>query len=67
MRPLDRILGRAGALVVTGENLPGHDDEGDENISMYEPRAETIAEHDAAMARYLQHYRNAAVSSADPR
>ena len=67
VRPLDRILGRAGALVVTGENLPGHDDEGDEHISMYEPRAETIAEHDAAMARYQQHYRNAAVSNADPR
>jgi sugar (pentulose or hexulose) kinase len=67
VRPLDRILGRAGALVVTGENLPGHDDEGDEHISMYEPRAETIAEHDAAMARYQQHYRNAAVSSADSR
>jgi xylulokinase len=74
VRPLDRILGRAGALVVTGENLPGGHEEGDEHMSVYEPGADVLAEHDAAMARYQQFYRNAAVrgsdekvSSADPR
>jgi autoinducer 2 (AI-2) kinase len=67
VRPLDRILGRAGALVVTGENLPGRHEEGDEHINMYEPRADVIAEHNAAMARYQQFYEDAAVSNADPR
>jgi xylulokinase len=73
VRPLDRISGRAGALVVTGENLPGRHEEEDEHISVHEPRADRIAEHDAAMAHYQQFYRSAAVrgeaevSSADPR
>lgn len=74
VRPLDRILGRAGALVVTGENLPGRHEEGDKHISVYEPRADVIAQHDAALARYQEFFRNAAVhgsggkvSSAGPR
>jgi xylulokinase len=70
VRPLDQILGRAGALVVTGENLPGRYEEGDEHVSVYEPCAEAIAEHDAALARYQQHYRGGGeqeVSSANPR
>ncbi len=61
VRPLDRISGRAGALVVTGENLPGRHEEGDEHIRVYEPRADVIAEHDAALARYQLFYRNTQV------
>jgi xylulokinase len=63
VRPLDRILGRAGALVVTGENLPDRHEEGDEHMSVYEPRADAIAEHDAALARYQQHFRSPQVQA----
>src|SRR5260370_20474327 len=59
--PRDRISGRAGAVVVTGENWPGGHEEGDEHIRVYEPRADVIAEHDAALARYQLFYRNTQV------
>jgi sugar (pentulose or hexulose) kinase len=73
VRPLDRISGRAGAAVVTGEVLPSPQAD-EEETRVHEPVADAIPVHDAGLARYQRLYRMAQhgaacgqVSGAGPR
>ena len=44
---------------------PGRHEEGDEHMSVYEPRADAIAEHDAALERYQRHFRSPQVQGSE--
>jgi xylulokinase len=66
VRPLDRIAGRAGAVVITGEALPdSHADE--EETRVHEPCREAGPVHDSGLARYQQLYRTAQLGGANGR
>jgi sugar (pentulose or hexulose) kinase len=58
VRPLETISGRAGALLVTGQELPGRPAD-EEETRVHEPHADALPVHDAGLARYQQHYRRA--------
>jgi sugar (pentulose or hexulose) kinase len=60
VRPLDRISGRAGAVVVTGETLPGRQAD-EEETRVHEPNADAARVHDTGLARYQQLYRTAQI------
>jgi xylulokinase len=56
--PLDRIAGRAGATIVTGEQMPGSQAE-QEATPVHHPRAEAAQAHAHAAKRYQELYRAA--------
>lgn len=56
VRPLDQISGRAGAVLVTGEELPGCPAD-EEDTRVHEPDPAAAPAHDAALARYQQLFR----------
>jgi sugar (pentulose or hexulose) kinase len=56
VRPLDAIAGRAGAVLVTGEELPGSPAE-EEDVRVHEPDPAAAPAHDAALARYRRLFR----------
>ncbi len=63
VRPLDRISGRAGAAMVTGEVLPGRQAD-EEEARVHEPAADAVPVHDAGLARYQKLYRMAQLGAA---
>jgi xylulokinase len=56
VRPLEAISGRAGAALVTGEELPGCPAD-EEDTRVHEPDPATAPAHDAALARYQRLFR----------
>jgi xylulokinase len=58
VRPLEAISGRAGAVLVTGEELPGCPAD-EEDTRVHEPDPATAPAHDAALARYQRLFRTA--------
>jgi sugar (pentulose or hexulose) kinase len=56
VRPLERISGRAGAVLVTGEELPGCPAD-EEDTRVHEPDPAAAPAHDAAFARYQRLFR----------
>jgi xylulokinase len=58
VRPLDRISGRAGAALVTGDIRPGGAPD-EEEARVHEPDPDARPAHDAALALYARLYRRA--------
>jgi xylulokinase len=65
VRPLERISGRAGAVVVTGED-PSSRQPHEEETRVHEPDAAAGPLHDAGLARYQRLYRTAQLRLAVP-
>jgi sugar (pentulose or hexulose) kinase len=58
VRPLESVSGRAGAVLVSGENLPVRPAD-EEDTRVHEPDPATAPAHDAALARYQRLFRMA--------
>jgi xylulokinase len=64
VRPLERISGRAGAVLVTGED-PARSQPDEEETRVHEPDPAAGPLHDAGLARYQRLYRAAQLSWAE--
>jgi len=62
VRPLERISGRAGAVLVTGED-PSRRPPHEEETRVHEPDAAAGPLHDAGLARYQRLYRTAQLAA----